>query len=76
MIVALLLLASATTAPICIDHVHDGDTFTLCSREKIRIANIDSLSCPGSPVRSLFTRRAAARLPGASRHLLYQRMAG
>ena len=59
MIVALLLLASATTAPICIDHVHDGDTFTLCSREKIRIANIDAPELPDSP-KCKDARRATA----------------
>lgn len=40
-----LILAAA----ICIDHVHDGDTLTLCSGEKIRIANIDAPEMPGSP---------------------------
>lgn len=46
---ALLILASAGAVPVCIDHVHDGDTFTLCSREKIRIANIDAPELPDSP---------------------------
>jgi micrococcal nuclease len=42
----LLLLAPAA---LCIDHVHDGDTFTLCGGEKIRIADIDAPELPGSP---------------------------
>ena len=47
---ALFFLAAAAAAePVCIDHVHDGDTFTLCSREKIRIANIDAPELPDSP---------------------------
>lgn len=33
----------------CLDHVHDGDTFTLCGGEKIRIADIDAPELPGSP---------------------------
>lgn len=45
----LILLAAAAAEPVCIDHVHDGDTFTLCSREKIRIANIDAPELPDSP---------------------------
>ena len=49
MIVALFALAAAAAQPVCIDHVHDGDTFTLCSREKIRIANIDAPELPDSP---------------------------
>lgn len=36
-------------AALCIDHVHDGDTFTLCSGEKIRLADIDAPELPGSP---------------------------
>jgi endonuclease YncB( thermonuclease family) len=40
-----LILAAA----FCIDHVHDGDTLTLCSGEKIRISNIDAPELPGSP---------------------------
>ena len=46
---ALFILAAAAAEPVCIDHVHDGDTFTLCSREKIRIANIDAPELPDSP---------------------------
>ena len=49
MIGALFFLASAAAEPVCIDHVHDGDTLTLCSREKIRIANIDAPELPDSP---------------------------
>lgn len=39
-----LILAAAA----CIHHVHDGDTLTLCSGEKIRVANIDAPELPGS----------------------------
>ena len=46
---ALFILSAAAAEPVCIDHVHDGDTFTLCSREKIRIANIDAPELPDSP---------------------------
>lgn len=42
----LLLLAPAA---FCLHHVHDGDTFTLCGGEKIRIADIDAPELPGSP---------------------------
>ena len=41
-----LLLAPAA---FCLHHVHDGDTFTLCGGEKIRIADIDAPELPGSP---------------------------
>lgn len=40
-----LLIAAAG---LCIDHVHDGDTFTLCSHERVRIANIDAPEVEGS----------------------------
>lgn len=40
-----LILAAA----VCIDHVHDGDTLTPCTGEKIRVANIDAPELPGSP---------------------------
>lgn len=36
-------------AGLCIASVHDGDTLTLCTREKVRIANIDAPELRDSP---------------------------
>ncbi|MGF7154799.1 thermonuclease family protein [Novosphingobium gossypii] len=36
-------------AGLCIANVHDGDTLTLCTREKVRVANIDAPELPDSP---------------------------
>lgn len=44
---SLLVLAAA--AGLCIANVHDGDTLTLCTREKVRIANIDAPELRDSP---------------------------
>lgn len=43
------MLALLSAAALCIDHVHDGDTFTLCGGERIRIVEIDAPELPGSP---------------------------
>lgn len=42
-----IILAAA--AGLCIASVHDGDTLTLCTREKVRIANVDAPELVGSP---------------------------
>ncbi|AOR79850.1 thermonuclease family protein [Novosphingobium resinovorum] len=44
---SLLLFAAA--AGLCVANVHDGDTLTLCNREKVRIANIDAPELRDSP---------------------------
>ncbi|MFT4054600.1 MAG: thermonuclease family protein [Novosphingobium sp.] len=44
---SLIILAAA--AGLCIANVHDGDTLTLCTREKVRIANIDAPELADSP---------------------------
>ncbi|GAB7552712.1 hypothetical protein NRB_22180 [Novosphingobium sp. 11B] len=44
---SLLILAAA--AGLCIANIHDGDTLTLCTREKVRIANIDAPELTDSP---------------------------
>lgn len=36
-------------AGLCIAKVHDGDTLTLCTREKVRVANIDAPELLDSP---------------------------
>lgn len=43
------MLALLSAAALCIDHVHDGDTLTLCGGERVRIAAIDAPEMPGSP---------------------------
>ena len=45
----MFLLTLLAPAALCIDHVHDGDTFTLCGGEKIRLADIDAPELPASP---------------------------
>lgn len=45
----MAILTILAAAALCIDHVHDGDTFTLCSGEKIRISDIEAPELPGSP---------------------------
>lgn len=42
----LPLLAAAG---LCIASVHDGDTLTLCTHERVRLANIDAPELEGSP---------------------------
>lgn len=36
-------------AGLCIANVHDGDTLTLCTRETVRVANIDAPELLDSP---------------------------
>lgn len=45
----LSLFAILAPAAFCLHHVHDGDTFTLCGGEKIRLVDIDAPELPGSP---------------------------
>lgn len=55
MFIALIAIASA-----CIASVHDGDTVTLCSGERVRILDIDAPELAGSPRCKDRRKRASA----------------
>ena len=53
-----LLQPTSQPAPICIHHLHDGDTWTLCDGTRVRLSAIDAPEWESSP-RCIDPRRRA-----------------